>query len=482
MLTAITTVVAVVVGVTNNRYGYFGDELYFISAGKRLDWGYADQPPLLPLLARLMDELAPGQLWWSRFPSLVLALAGIWLAALIARELGGGKQAQWVTGVVFALSAVGNAHWLFTTPVDVPLWTAITLFLVRWVRTRQDANLFWAGVITAISVQAKLLIPGFWLMLGISVLLLGPRDMLRRPALWLGAAVALLSLLPGLLWQNSHGWPQVEMGAQIAKEQDYIGGAYTVLPLAIVTAGLITGSVLLVYGVVRLLRAPELRDYRFLGLTMVLLTGFIMVVGGRPYYVEGLFAVCVAAGAVQLEQGGGSRWWRWAAGRYALAASLVFTLATAPPWESRYDVAHASNEVVEALNALRLSEMGWPEVTDSVASVYNGLPPEIRKDTTILGDSYWAAAAMEKYGPERGLPAIYSPSRGFWYFGVPPESAKHVLWTAEPTDKLRESFQQATDKGQMRAEYSIYKDSHVWLFENRKVSWSTLWPKLRALG
>ena len=60
---------ALVLGVTSTRYGWFGDELYFLSAGARPAAGYADQPPLLPMLAAAADALAPGSLFVLRLPA-----------------------------------------------------------------------------------------------------------------------------------------------------------------------------------------------------------------------------------------------------------------------------------------------------------------------------------------------------------------------------------------------------------------------------
>ena len=37
----------------NNRYGYFRDEFDYMSCGDHLQWGYVDQPPLIPFLIHI---------------------------------------------------------------------------------------------------------------------------------------------------------------------------------------------------------------------------------------------------------------------------------------------------------------------------------------------------------------------------------------------------------------------------------------------
>src|SRR5262245_49183710 len=76
------------------RYGFFGDELYFIAAGRRLAVSYADQGPLVPAIARAMDLFAPGSLAVLRIPAVLVTVAALLLSAQIAREFGGGRGGQ----------------------------------------------------------------------------------------------------------------------------------------------------------------------------------------------------------------------------------------------------------------------------------------------------------------------------------------------------------------------------------------------------
>ena len=50
---AIAAVAAVAHLAVAARYGWHRDEFYYVICGRHLAWGYVDQPPLTPALARL---------------------------------------------------------------------------------------------------------------------------------------------------------------------------------------------------------------------------------------------------------------------------------------------------------------------------------------------------------------------------------------------------------------------------------------------
>src|SRR5438477_10316493 len=75
--------------VTNGRYGYFRDELYYISCGRHLAIGYVDQPPLSILLLRLSEILLGNSLFAIRFLPALAGASTVAITGLIAREVGG---------------------------------------------------------------------------------------------------------------------------------------------------------------------------------------------------------------------------------------------------------------------------------------------------------------------------------------------------------------------------------------------------------
>ena len=121
-------------------YGYHRDELYFLEAGRHLAWGYADQGPLTPLLAHLMDELSPGSLTVLRLPSALMTGATVLVTGLTARELGGGRRAELVAAACAAVASVVLVvgHLLSTSTFDLLTWGVVTWLVTRILRTGDE--------------------------------------------------------------------------------------------------------------------------------------------------------------------------------------------------------------------------------------------------------------------------------------------------------------------------------------------------------
>src|SRR6266436_3750143 len=90
----------------SGRFGFFRDELYYAACGQRLAWGYVDHAPLAPFLARLSRALLGDSLSALRLLPALAASAKVLLGAWMARELGGGKYAQFLAAFCVLLAPI----------------------------------------------------------------------------------------------------------------------------------------------------------------------------------------------------------------------------------------------------------------------------------------------------------------------------------------------------------------------------------------
>src|SRR3954471_3990346 len=118
---AVAGALAVVLTELSGRYGYHRDELYFLVAGEKLAWGYVDQPPLTPLIARISTELFGNTPMGLRVFSTLASAATVIVIALLAREFGSGRGGQIVAAVCAAISGFlpGVGHMVSTATFDL---------------------------------------------------------------------------------------------------------------------------------------------------------------------------------------------------------------------------------------------------------------------------------------------------------------------------------------------------------------------------
>src|SRR6266513_1805839 len=199
--------------LTNRRYGYFRDELYYMACGQHLAFGYVDQPPLSILLSRLSRTLFGDSLFAIRF---FPALAGAGIVALtgaIAREMGGRG---WAVALSCAASlcalfylAVGN---FFSMNAFEPLfWMGAVYLLVRIINDGSPTLWLWLGVLLGLGLENKHSTAFFAAGILVGLLLTSERRHFAEKSIWLGGVIAFAIALPNLLWQALHHWPTYDL-------------------------------------------------------------------------------------------------------------------------------------------------------------------------------------------------------------------------------------------------------------------------------
>ena len=481
---AVAGAVSVVLLAFAGRYGYHRDEMYFLLDGRHLAWGYVDQGPLAPFIARVADTLAPGSLVALRTPSALLAGAMVLFVAGIARELGGGRAAQLLAAAVAAVSSIVLAagHLHTTTTFDITAWVAIGWLVTRALRTDNTRWVLVAGAVAGVDLLNKYLVAGFGLALLGGIVIAGPRRWLRDPWVLGGAALALAIWAPNLIWQATHGWPQVEMAESLssAGEDTSYGGRLVFVGLQIVLVSPFLVPVW-VAGAVALFRRPEWRRYRVLAWAWALVTLLYFAVGGKGYYTAGVLLILAAAGSVVTVE-----WWaRSAVRRAAVAAAVVASGAVTSVLMLPIFPPDRLPALIVEINYDAGETIGWPAFADSLAAVHRSLPAADRERAIVLTGNYGEAAAVARYGPERGLPRAYSGHNSVADFGIPPERADVVIAIGFAESKLRELFAEVTNAGQVDLRVDIDNDEDgtpIWVCRQPRESWASAWDRIRRVG
>ncbi|MFF5176376.1 glycosyltransferase family 39 protein [Micromonospora sp. NPDC000089] len=463
-----------------SRYGYHRDELYFLLCGRHLDWGYVDQGPLTPVIARAMDTLAPGNLTVLRTPSALIAGAAVALTAALARQFGAGRVGQLFAAFLAAISAVVLAagHLLSTTTVDVLVWLVTLYCVVRVLRGDDSRWMLGAGAAIGVGMLNKPLPALLAVSLVAGVAIAGPRRLLRDRWVLVAAALSLLLAAPNLIWQAVHGFPQLGVASSIAGGDSSYSGRVDALLLHVVIIGAYATPIWIA-GLVALLRRPAWRAYRSLAWAWLVAFAIVLLAGGKGYYDAPLLLLLTAAGAIVTVDWAGRRAVALRRTLLAVGATLavvvsVVLLLPALPADRLpgfvVDVNYDAGETI-----------GWPAFTDSLAAAQRALPEPQRQRVVVLTVNYGEAGAVARYGPARGLPPAYSGHNSMADFGRPPDDADVALAVGwDRPDQLRDWFDQVTQVGRIDERVDVANDENggpIWLCTGLRRPWSQIWDE-----
>ena len=177
------------------------DEAYYHMFAERLAWGYFDHPPVTALLVWAGERLFGGELG-VRFFFTVLQPLYLWILWRLIRPADAGRRDAALFVVVSAATLMLQLYGFIAVP-DGPLMFTTALFLLtfKWFSENRRRAWLWMGI--AMALMAYIKYHGALVVL--FALAANPRQLLR-PALYSSGAVALLLLVPHLVWQYEHDW------------------------------------------------------------------------------------------------------------------------------------------------------------------------------------------------------------------------------------------------------------------------------------
>jgi 4-amino-4-deoxy-L-arabinose transferase-like glycosyltransferase len=466
------------------RYGYHRDELYFIACGKHLAWGYPDQPPFVPLLARLMTDLSAGSLVVLRLPSVLAAGTLVLLTGLLTRELGGGRIAQALACGVIALAPVvsGASHLLSTTTFDLPVWAALLWLLVRILRTGNQRLWLGTGLVAGAGLLDTDLVAFLIAAVVVALAAAGPRAPFRSGWFYAGGFAAIALWAPYLIWQARYGWPELAVAHSIAS-----GGSGSSAPWWLIVPEQFVlipwyFAPIWIAGLLRFFRDPGLRWCRAVGVAYPVLAVAFMATGGKPYYLAAFLPVLLAAGAqptVDWMQRSRSRFRRG-----LLVAAVVLSLLELPITLPVVPAPDVHKTPIVGLNYDAGETIGWPAFVAEIATAYRSLPSGQRSRAVVLTSNYGEAGAVDRYGPADGITAAYSGHNSFWYWGPPPASATTAIVVGYSRDQLGfcGGLRLALTLNNHQDVNDDEQGQPVWICTQLRQSWRALWPSQRNLG
>jgi 4-amino-4-deoxy-L-arabinose transferase-like glycosyltransferase len=292
--------------VVNPVYDLQRDEFLHLNQAKHLAFGFISVPPFTSVVSKIIFLFGGGIFWIRFFPALFGALT-IVFAWLIVESLGGSLISKILASSALLFSILVRLNILFQpNSFDILAWTMIFYLAIKFVQSENPKWMFYLSVVVALGFYNKYNL--VFLLVGLfgGIMLSSNRRLLLIPAVWKAILLAIILLLPNIIWQVTHHFPVIHH-MQVLKERQLDNNS---------ALGFLKSQVLFFFGSIPLSIAALIafsyfkpfRIYRFIGFTFVLTLALFSFLKAKDYYALGLYPVLLAFGSVYFEKALTHKW------------------------------------------------------------------------------------------------------------------------------------------------------------------------------
>ncbi|HTM81182.1 ArnT family glycosyltransferase [Asticcacaulis sp.] len=188
------------------------EEGHFVVSGAYLDLGYPDIPAGFPWLARLVTAIFGWHVLPLRIVALIIATMMPFAVYFMATPLVSHRNALWAAMIALLLPPLTLNGTVFYP--EGALQVLMALMLGCLIRAVQQDKLKW-WVLTGICAALGLLVHFRFLAPGLAVVVFmlattQGRKLWTKPGVWITAGIALLGLMPSLIYNALNEWPAIQ--------------------------------------------------------------------------------------------------------------------------------------------------------------------------------------------------------------------------------------------------------------------------------
>ncbi|WP_276372182.1 glycosyltransferase family 39 protein [Chryseolinea sp. H1M3-3] len=397
------------------EYDLQRDEYLHLDQAHHPAWGYLSVPPVTSWISYLIMLLGNAVIWVKFFPALFGALTIVVVWKTI-EELDGTIWAQILGATCILLSSLLRLNTLYQpNSLDVLCWTALYFAIIKYISTEKSKWLYFGSIVFAIGFLNKYNIA--FLVIGLlpAILLTEHRNILTRKEFYLALALALLLILPNLIWQYQNHFPVIyhmkELAGRHLVHVERSGFLKTQLLF-------FTGSwFVIIAGLAALLMVKKFRPYRLFFWSFFFTLTVFVYFKAKPYYAIGLYPLYIAFGSAAMTNALNVRWQKIALPILVFMPVLFFI----PMWKYAFpnkgpvEIAKDA-EQYRRLGLLRWEDgkdhaipqdyadmLGWKELAKKVDEAYIRIGDP--QKTLVLCDNYGQAGAINYY-TTKGIRAV----------------------------------------------------------------------------
>ncbi|MES2002990.1 MAG: glycosyltransferase family 39 protein [Bacteroidota bacterium] len=429
------------------------DEYLYLADADHMAWGYIEMPPMLATLGYL-SKLAGGTVytvyfWGGLFGALTMIVVG-----KMVLQLKGNAIAVFFACLAFLCAGFLRMHILFQPNfLDVFFWTWASYLIICQIDTGHKKYLYWLGICFGLGILGKYSTAFYIISFAVAVLLTDKRKWLLNPHFYFAMLLGVLVCLPNLLWQIIHHFPLMHHMDLLTKQQlQYNSRKDFIIDQLLLS---LPSFFIWIGGLWFILMKRQGRKYMVIAFIYLGIVGLLLYFNGKGYYAAAIYPTLMAFGGVWLAQVTEQRKWKWLQVAAPLA-TLFLTWRILPmllPYQSpqnlsNYYRSHAVSKPAliwedhkqHALPQDFADMLGWKEMAEKTAKVYNSLPDSVKKQTMVYGDNYGEAGALSFYGKKLGLPEIFSDNASYVFWLPDQFTQKYFLFVTAELPDAGDSF------------------------------------------